>query len=215
MEQYSFCISGVLVAIGAVVAFVLSKRRPTLYEMVKAEAGDPAQMPKEEWREKAQKHQRAFSRKVWMFFGVWTLIVLVGVGAWRAGPSIVSAFSPTATPTFTPPPTFTPRPSATHTPTYWPAETVNASFTPKGTQPATSPPQVVVTTIYQNVPVTVVVVVTRLFPYPVTVVVTATFIPTGTISPTFTPSPTPTASETPSPTYTPSPTPTHTETPTP
>jgi hypothetical protein len=211
------CISGIFVVVGALIAFFISKRKPTLYELVPAGAGDPAAMPKEEWRDKANTVLRARARKIWMFFGVYVLLVLVGAGLWNSSPAIVKAFAPTATLTRTPFPTFTPSPSRTLTSRPGITEIVNASFTPRGSPMPTSPPQVFVTTIY--IAQTVIVNVTHIVR--ITVVVTATPYPTGTAtqSPTWTASVTPTLSETPTvtPTLTETPTPTETptETPTP
>jgi len=215
-----FCIPAVLIAFGGLALFFYLRRRATWKELVPAEAGDPAAMGKDEWKEKYKSWLAKRNRKALLFFAGYVALALVASGLAQAGPGIVAAWQPTATYTPTPMPTYTPRPTYTATPSLTPYSTTGGgatafpSFTPYAY--ATPTARTITNTIYQTVVVTRVIY--------VTVIVTATTVPPATFTPSATPTstldvtptptltetPTPTPSETPTPTLTPSPTPTPT-----
>jgi hypothetical protein len=215
MSYLVICIPGILLAAGAFWLFAYTRRRRTLYEMVPADAGDPAQMPREEWREKYKNWEAQGNKKAVGIYLVFATVVILGTLAVVQGPRVVAALQPTPTSTSTPTITPTPRPTRTPTPTYWPEEIVMTRTPRPGTGTPTVQASPTVRVIYQAV--TQIVIRTKIV-Y-VTVVVTATS--TFTVTPTFdwTPTFTSTPTETPTPTFTvtstPTPTGTLTETPTP
>jgi cytoskeletal protein RodZ len=187
------CVSIPAIILGFVVIFILSNSRRPIYDPVMP-GEDPLSQGREGWRDRANE-LRSSRRKRWMlFWGGFSVILLLGSLAWVPMSKGLAAMQPTATATIivptgtpisipSPIETVTLTPRATGTPTQTPTPSSTSTRQPTATNAPTQTPWKV------YYPVTVVVTKIRV----IKIIITATPGPTQTpwiVTATFTPTPT-------------------------